>query len=65
MFLYIFFLIISYICRSSPYTSPQRAQHASHQAEREQHTIGSPPSRRQPHSLGVVPSEIPAALKVC
>lgn len=32
--------------RSSPPTSPQRAQSAARQAERDQRLLGSPPSRR-------------------
>jgi hypothetical protein len=32
--------------KSSPPTSPQRAQSAARQAERDQHLLGSPPSHR-------------------
>ena len=47
--IYIFLHVIYF--RPSPLTSPQRAQQASHQAEHNQCTIGSSPSRcrRHPH----------------
>ena len=54
MYVICFFLLLytylHMLCiRPSPLTSPQRAQHASRQAERDQRTIGSPPSRRRRH----------------
>ena len=48
--------------RTTPPTSPQRAQQAAHYAEREQHQMGSPPGRRQPQPN---PQNIPNALVVC
>ncbi|KAH0839775.1 hypothetical protein J3R83DRAFT_718, partial [Lanmaoa asiatica] len=51
--------------RSSPPTSPQRAQSSARQAERDQRVLGSPPSRRQPHPIMQPPLHIPPALIVC
>ena len=50
--------------RSTPPTSPQRAQSATRQTERDQRQLGSPPSRRYPHSAMQPPANIPAALMV-
>lgn len=50
--------------RSSPPTSPQRAQSAARQAERDQRQLGSPPSRRRPHFPVQAPLNMPAALVV-
>ena len=50
--------------RASPPTSPQRAQSAGRQAERDQHVMGSPPSRRQPHPPITLPPNAPSALLV-
>ncbi|KAG1726136.1 hypothetical protein EDB19DRAFT_1833539 [Suillus lakei] len=40
---------------STPPTSPQRAQAAAHQAERNQRNLGSPPARRHPNAPAVQP----------
>ena len=50
--------------RSTPPTSPQRAQNAARQAERDQHQLGSPPSRRHSRPTMQSPSNIPVALRV-
>ena len=50
--------------RSTPPTSPQCAQSTARQAERDQRQLGSPPSRRHPHSV-MQPSDVPLALRVC
>ncbi|KAH0836873.1 hypothetical protein J3R83DRAFT_8665, partial [Lanmaoa asiatica] len=46
----------------TPSTSPQRAQHAARQAERDQRQLGSPPSRHHPHPAMQPSSNIPPAL---
>ena len=60
------YFLIYYIkaIRSSPLTSPQRAQNAARQAERDQRQLGSPPSRRYPHSSTSVPANISPTLNV-
>jgi hypothetical protein len=53
------------VFRASPPTSPQRAQLAARQAEREQRQMGSPPGRRQPRSqTQPMPLNMPLALAV-
>ncbi|KAN0073607.1 hypothetical protein V8E55_012214 [Tylopilus felleus] len=48
---------------STPPTSPQRAQSTARQAECDQRQLGSPPSRRHPHSV-MQPSDVPPALRI-
>ena len=50
--------------RSTPPTSPQRAQNAARQAECDQRQLGSPPSCRHPHPAMQSSSNMPAALMV-
>ena len=50
--------------RSTPPTSPQRAQNAARQAECDQRQLGSPPSRRRPRPAMQSPSNMPVALRV-
>ena len=50
--------------RPTPPTSPQRAQNAARQAERDQRQLGSPPSRRHPRPVMQPPSNMPVALMV-
>ena len=46
-------LLIKFLLRlpSTPPTSPQRAQSAARQAERNQRNLGSPPARRLPQNV--------------
>ncbi|KAH0835448.1 hypothetical protein J3R83DRAFT_9081, partial [Lanmaoa asiatica] len=51
------------IIRVSPPTSPQHAWNAGRQAERDQRTLGSPPSRRHPAYPSQMPQNIADALR--
>ncbi|KIJ08898.1 hypothetical protein PAXINDRAFT_18006 [Paxillus involutus ATCC 200175] len=50
------------IHRATPPTSPQRAQSAARQAERDQRIMGSPPFWRQPRAPIVLPPNAPPGL---
>ena len=49
---------------TSPPTSPQLAREAARQAERDQHNLGSPPTRCCPRYVGSPPQSLPG-LRVC